>query len=314
MDSPTRVLAAAPTEERAVALASQVSQVYSRVDLWAGGDAPPAGINGHRLLFCELGRHWHTPDDLLRKARPDAHVVLLVPKLDPALAARLMHDRRVNHLIQLPMDRRELKALSVKLATGQIFGMSRYLKLFGEIHMDGLELATYDDRCRAIDSVDRFAARHRVRGQVRRNAVQVLEEMLMNAMYQAPVDDHGHRLFAGIDPQDRVRHPSPRAVTLRYAALGKTLCLRVRDRFGSFRRNDMVDALRRCTTSDNPIQDKASGAGLGLYLMASHASWMVVNCQPNRTTEFICILQAGAGQDPLRVLSTTFLRPATPPQ
>lgn len=305
-----RVLAAAPDREQAEALREQAGQVHRRVDSWWPEARLPRTMDPYRLLLCQLGESFRSPEALLRVARPDAHVVVVLPRLDVRWVAYFMQDPRVNHFLLAPLDLGDLSVISRKLASGSIFGLHWYLPRDRFVSVQRRELHTFDDRCRAMDDVAAFAEEQQLRRRVRQATGQVLEEMLMNAMYQAPVDPRGRRLFAEIDPKERLRHKTPRPVWLRFAAVERCLYLAVRDHYGSFRRADFAARLLRCAATGDQIEQKKLGAGLGLYLMASNAASMVVNVYPRRVSEFICCLGPPSRGAPLRLLSTTFLRPA----
>jgi hypothetical protein len=129
---------------------------------------------------------------------------------------------------------------------------------------------------------------------------------MMNAMYQAPMDADGNRVFADVEPRVRIRRKTPRQISLRYAVHERCFFISVRDRFGSFRREDLAHYLLRCVTDESPIEDKKLGAGLGLYLVTSACRRLVINVLPGRVSEFICILEPlTEDSSPLKQLSVT---------
>jgi hypothetical protein len=150
----------------------------------------------------------------------------------------------------------------------------------------------------------------RLRSSIRRVGAQVAEELLMNAMYQAPRDGKGNQVFAEMEPAVRIARPTPRPVSLRYSVSGGALHLSVRDRYGSFHRQDLIRALKRCLNEPIQIEEKKLGAGLGLYLCASSVSRFVVNVVPNLVCEFVCVIEPRSkGASLLREFSITSHRP-----
>ncbi|MCC6746504.1 MAG: hypothetical protein IT371_02535 [Deltaproteobacteria bacterium] len=270
------------------------------------GDERPRTFSNYRLLICDLGPRLPSPQPLLAQLRPDAHAVLIVPRLDVAVVARHLQDERVNHLLSQPSDAEDLLSVVDKLSTGSIFGMERYLPFQANIHYQ--RLASYPGRCKAIEELEAHLQKRRVRSTLRRSAVQIAEELLMNAMYQAPMEN-GHRLFADVEPRARLRRKTPRPVSLRYVAADKRIHLSVRDRFGSFRRADLASYLQRCTTSQVQIEEKKLGAGLGLYLIASTASRIIINVLPGSVTEFITVVEPPSANSTIRLFSFTAQRP-----
>ena len=146
-----------------------------------------------------------------------------------------------------------------------------------------------------------------MRRQVRTAIGQVCEELLMNALYDAPVDEEGHQIFAEIDPHDRIETRSPRPVSIRYAATDTQFAVAVRDRFGRLAKNTILSYIEKCITSPNQIDRKTYGAGLGLYLVANAAASYVVNVAYGIATEVVCTFDRGA-KSPLRLVGV-FVHP-----
>jgi len=280
-----------------------VSFLPRKVDRIVGGQ-PVESMTNYRFLICELGPHLRSPARLLAALRSDAHVALILPTLDVRLIAHHMRDERVNHLMLRSGTCEAVQSVAEKLESGAIFGLERYLP--PSVSINYRRLRTYEDRCEALEDLARDLQERRLRGSLRRAAAQAAEELLMNAMYQAPVDEEGNRLFRDIAPSDRIHHPTPRPVSFRFAVHGKTVYLSVRDRFGSFQRADLHRCLSRCVRSQAQIEDKKLGAGLGLYLVTSTVTKLVINIMPGRLAEFICVLdrpsQEAAG---IQLLSVT---------
>jgi hypothetical protein len=172
-------------------------------------------------------------------------------------------------------------------------------------------LSTFKERCDTLEEIDTFAKLNRLRSQTRRATLRVAEELLMNAMYQAPMDKQGRRIFADIEPAERIHHRTPRPISLRYACQKGAFYLNIRDRFGSFKRDDLAHYLLRCVTESSPIEQKKLGAGLGLYQIASTATRFVINILPGSVSEFICTMEPAGKKDEsvLKMLSVTTQRP-----
>lgn len=298
-----RILVCAADGDAARRLAATLDFLDRGVDRWHPGLALPESFAPYRLLVCELGGALERPDELLGRLREDAHVALLVPTLDTRWVANHMRDARVNHFLASPASPQNLRVVVEKLDTGAIFGLGWYLD--DEEDVRYVSLRSFEQRRDALDDLETFAREARLRGRVRRLAGQVVEELLMNAMYQAPVDPAGRRVFEEVEPAERVRERSPQPVSLRYTVRDGSLYVSVRDRFGSLQRDTLAHYLLRCTTEEVQMEQKQLGAGLGLYIVASTASQVMVNILPGELTEIICVLEPRLADPPLRVLSVT---------
>jgi hypothetical protein len=170
--------------------------------------------------------------------------------------------------------------------SGDIFGIERYLPEGTPVHY--FRLNNFEGRSQAIDTVLEFAEESDIRKRLRQGIGQVCEELLMNALYDAPVDETGQQVFAEVDPHDRVESCSPRPVSIRYAATETQFAIAVRDRYGRLAKNTIIAYINKCLNSPNQIDRKAYGAGLGLYLVANAAASYIVNVAYDIATEVIC--------------------------
>lgn len=216
-----------------------------------------------------------------------------------ATIAFLIADPRCNHVIQQDgasgLDR--LTTTAKKLLSGDIFGIEKYVK---DADVNYFRLQNYKGRSEAIDRITEFAAESKVRRQVRTNIAQVCEELLMNALYNAPVDEYGRPMFANVNPKDRLDLDSPRPVSIRYLVTDEYFGISVRDRFGTLTKETVLRYIHKCLHSRQQIDGKTLGAGLGLYLIASRAREYIINIAPGIATEAIALFakRGGAARSP----------------
>jgi hypothetical protein len=124
---------------------------------------------------------------------------------------------------------------------------------------------------------------------------QCLDEMLMNALYDAPVDARGKRVFAGVPTKDRITWRTGETVTVQYACDGKRFALAVRDAFGTLERRTVVGYLNKSLHDpDRAVDRKVSGAGLGLYLMVTSSTQVHFHVVPGVATEVACVFDLQA--------------------
>jgi len=120
---------------------------------------------------------------------------------------------------------------------------------------------------------------------------QCADELITNALYAAPVDAGGERMFAALTPHQRLDWRSDREVVVRYGHDGTRFGLTVRDAFGSLERTRVLDLLDKGLHARTPVEDRASGAGLGLYLVATLASAVYIRVVPGASTEVTCVFE-----------------------
>jgi hypothetical protein len=301
-----RVLATSPDLDQLRRIVANLERAGAEVDAVRSPAAVQDAIIPHRYVFFAI------PDgnlDRLSRALPrfrqKAHVAVIVPHAGLDDLTRLLDDTRVNHVIVGEELDRGVFVTAQKLLTGDIFGIEKYLPEGTPVHY--LRLHDFEGRGRAIDQVLDFAEGSRIRRQIRTAIGSVCEELLMNALYDAPVDDLGNQLFAEIDPHDRTRTRSPKPVSIRYAATEHQFAIAVRDRFGRLAKNTIIAYINKCLASPTQIDRKAYGAGLGLYLVANAAASYVVNVAFGIATEVVCTFDRAA-KAPLRLVGV-FIHP-----
>lgn len=184
----------------------------------------------------------------------------------------------------------ELIATVSKILTGDIFGMERYLAPGAEIQ----EISVVDSQQKK-DVVERLEAFARETGCHPREADAfsvAADEMVTNAVYNAPVDGNGRPRFASLSRKQRVTLEPHEAVTVRYGRDPHRLCLATSDPFGSLKPEVVQDYLSKCFgRGEGQIDEKEGGAGLGLYTVFNLVHHFVLNIAPGTRTEAIGLLE-----------------------
>lgn len=262
-------------------------------------DAIAAKEIPHRYVFAATNGNVAELEPLYAKLRDRAHVCVVAPSASLTQLTQYMRDERVNHVIVGEELDNGVYVTAQKLLTGDIFGIEKYVPEGTPVHY--VRLRDFAGRGQAIQTILDFAEASRMRRQVRNAIGSVCEELLMNALYDAPVDDQGRQVFAEVDPHDRTSVQSPRPVSIRYAATDTHFVVAVRDRFGWLAKNTILAYIEKCIHSPNQIDRKTYGAGLGLYLVANAAASYIVNVAYGVATEVVCSFDRGA-KSPLRMV------------
>jgi len=199
----------------------------------------------------------------------DAPVIVVGDDLDDDALVALMLDAPVSHLVGDPGDR-DLGITSEKLATGDLFGLEKYVAAGASVgeRRVGDELG----KRRAIDEVCAWAESVGARRPLLHRIASVTDELLMNA------------LGAGDS-----------AAVVRWAADPRTIAISVGDDNGALRQRDVIAHLRRAREErGRPMSAAGGGAGLGLYLVLANVAALVVNVTPGRQTEVVCLFDRAA--------------------
>ncbi|HTJ41873.1 MAG TPA: hypothetical protein VL463_07235 [Kofleriaceae bacterium] len=304
--SKRRVLAISHNLEELRRIVANLERAGAEVDAVRSIDAIQGDIIPHRYVFISVEEgDIASVDRLVPMLRSKAHAAVVTPRAQLAELTQYLKDSRMNHVIVGEELDRGVFVTAQKLLTGDIFGLEKYLPEGTPVHY--VRLRDFEGRGKAIETILQYAEESKMRRQVRTAIGSVCEELLMNALYDAPVDEHGNQVFAEIDPHDRTKTRSPRPVSIRYAATDSQFAVAVRDRFGRLAKNTILAYIDKCLHSPVQIDRKTYGAGLGLYLVANAAASYIVNVAYGIATEVVCTFDRGA-KAPLRLVGV-FVHP-----
>jgi hypothetical protein len=198
-------------------------------------------------------------------------VVVVGDDLDDDGLISLMVESHVSHLVGDPADR-DLGITSEKLVTGDVFGLEKYVA--PGIAVSERRVAGDADKRAAIDEVCAWAEGLGARRPVLHRLANVIDELLMNALLDAP----------------RACEPPASAALLRWASDDRVFAISVGDDYGTLSQRDVIDHVRRARSErGKPRADSEPGAGLGLYLVLANVASLIVNVAPGRRTEVVCL-------------------------
>ncbi|MBN2357952.1 MAG: hypothetical protein JXR83_00765, partial [Deltaproteobacteria bacterium] len=151
------------------------------------------------------------------------------------------------------------------------------------------------DKKELVAAVRDFAARLRGDSRLVNLVGGVADELLMNALYNAPYDDAGAFRFRHLERSASVELGAHEEVEFSFASDGHFLAVGCCDPFGSLSPNLVQERLATCfEESRADISNSSGGAGLGLFMIYNNVGKLVVNLQPGRCTEFIGIFDLRA--------------------
>lgn len=196
----------------------------------------------------------------------------------------LMRGAVTNLLVhQMPTLAEELTITAHKLLRRDLFGLEKYL-LWG-VDPRVAELTKGSDRAALVEQV---ANDLRTAGQsprVSSMAMLVTDELLSNAVHNAPVDANGNHFRKDLARDQEVLLQPGETVRLRWACDARYVAIEVNDTFGSLDRKTILHALGK-----NDVRESGGGAGMGLALTYRSCDHLVFNLSPGRKTEIIALI------------------------
>jgi len=190
------------------------------------------------------------------------------------------------------------RALDVELTLARLFGapepdVQAYLPnaAFAEHTLEGMH-----DRAAALGLVEQAAEEHQIPGRLTEMALTLAEELITNALYNAPVGPDGSALYRhlsrAVPLPDPVRPPG----RFQVACDGETLIIAVRDGFGSVPIARVPDDLRKMVRPrGHTVADGDGGAGLGWVMAYRCVEHLHIDVQRGRSTQVIGIIGLQGG-------------------
>lgn len=184
---------------------------------------------------------------------------------------------------------REVVVTTEKILRNDLFGIDKYLPSFGT-ELTSAVVRNASDRDGIVACIGEHVAWLGA-GRAARGAVAtIVDELVTNAVYDAPRDDAGRPRYAACDRRDKIVLDPWEFVTVRWGSDGESLAISVTDWFGALRPEHVRSGLRRCLLAGDPIEQKAGGAGLGLHTALAYSTQLVINVDRGLRTEIIAIV------------------------
>jgi hypothetical protein len=209
------------------------------------------------------------------KGDPTTHRLLLASELDNFLAVARGQS----------VEPQMLTLTARRLVERDVHGLEPY---FGRSRITTMGVRGSRDKRTAVDAVETLARRLGFHPQVVHGIAVVADEILSNALYNAPVDLTGRPRFAHLRRSTPVVLAPTEEIQFFMASNGERVGLGARDPFGSLELSSVLARLKRCAARENYRVEKTSaGAGLGLYYVFNLVHHMVVQVTPGQCTEVI---------------------------
>jgi anti-sigma regulatory factor (Ser/Thr protein kinase) len=147
------------------------------------------------------------------------------------------------------------------------------------------------DKDEALAAVLRLAEALELSDEKKRRIEVATEELLLNAIYDAPRDATGKPTHGALDRRTPVKLGADEQVKLHYGCDGRNFVVSVADRFGALARPAVVESVAKLLDPRGARPAPGvSGAGLGLMLVYSAANQLVAHAVHGRFTEVTAVM------------------------
>jgi hypothetical protein len=202
----------------------------------------------------------------------------------------LLRDERVESILAHDerLDDDEFIASATKTLSHDLFGLHKYFP-WGTTTFS-MKVNNYDDKTEAISIIMQYAETAGMRGPVRERIQLACDELMMNALYHAPVDEQGRERYRDKSRKELAKLSEVSPTQVQYGCSGRYFGVSVRDVFGSLNRGKILDYLTRISQGVGAtIETKTTGAGLGIVSVAQSVSKLIYNIIPGVSTEVIAL-------------------------
>lgn len=202
------------------------------------------------------------------------------------------YSQQIKTLVARRADDRTFTAKNVsttlaKLVSKDLFGAEKYMMLGVDVKTKSVTCS--DDRVTLIEEMGNYFSGLGVRSTMLDRIKVVAEEILMNAIYDAPVDAFGKSIYNHLPRTEKVQLDRDQWGEFNFACDGTLAAISVSDPFGGFHLQTLIDYLERNYNSKGEaVQlEGKGGAGRGLHQIVESSDLVVFNVINGVRTEVI---------------------------
>jgi hypothetical protein len=156
-------------------------------------------------------------------------------------------------------------------------------------HVQDLHVRTSSDRDSAVAQVQLFVGTLQLPKRIADMFGELAHELLMNAMYDAPIDAHGRAKYAA-DRKASIALVDSESPHVKIGTDGTRLVFQIRDPFGRLERRHVVDGLAR-GLAGGEMDHSHGGAGLGMMVCHNATSALFFDVAMGRHTEVTAVFE-----------------------
>ncbi|MBF0431522.1 MAG: response regulator [Fibrobacteria bacterium] len=225
--------------------------------------------------------------NLAKKHHPLIEIIALTNKNVLDIISTIVNPNFPDHIIpmQYPFNQDLLISTIKKIQSKDIFGLDKYFPTPYE--KGAIRIQDSSKKGAYIKAILDIAS---IRGAKKRMLpiiADALDEVIMNAIYDAPMDETGHKydqLYRAIP----VSLEENEVAILSYMIQDDVLAIAMTDPHGSLSKENVYTYFEKChAKGEDQINQGLGGAGLGLYKMFKSVSTLIINLAKGKRTELI---------------------------
>lgn len=138
-----------------------------------------------------------------------------------------------------------------------------------------------------LEGIHTFIGRNKSMMRLSDNILIVIDELFSNALFNAPVDEGGYRIFKNMDRSDKVRYPGKKIAKIFAVHTSNDLFIGTVDPWGSIDRDGICQSLYRAY-SQGTVTEEGKGAGFGLRMMLDRSRSLYLLSEIGKRTLVCC--------------------------
>lgn len=230
---------------------------------------------------------------IVKEKAPQTRQVLLTSDDIQSYLPALSSNPHFENLLSRNMDDRTfmVKCLSAtvnKIINKDLFGIEKYLAWGVDIQKRKIT----DSECRPvlISEMATHFAKIGVRKTIIERCSFVAEELLMNAIYDAPVDSSGKSVYNHLPRTEKITLKPHEQGTFKFACDGILAGISVTDPFGALRKETLYEYLvSNYEGRAGELNKNKGGAGRGLFQLIASSDLVIFNLKTSKSTEVIAL-------------------------
>ncbi|MCH2533017.1 MAG: cyclic nucleotide-binding domain-containing protein [Bdellovibrionales bacterium] len=235
--------------------------------------------------------------ELIHQSSPNTQCVYVTSEPIDKYLGNLKKIQTKPHIISRDDDDRAFTVKNfmtsiTKLINKNIFGLDKYFA-WGTTFNE-LKVTNSSHRQQLIESMISYFQELGVRKSNLSRVQTVCEEMLMNAIYDAPVDKKtGKSKYNHLSRLETVELNPDEQSVLRFASDGLLMGVSVEDPFGGLTIDTLLTYLESCYVGEaGKLNQEKGGAGRGLHQIIENSDLVIFNVLPKKRTEVIALFHA----------------------
>jgi hypothetical protein len=183
----------------------------------------------------------------------------------------------------MPVLAEELTVTAQKLIRRDLFGAEKYLLWGTELHERSITRSV--QRSHVVQEISDAVRGRGQSARVASMAMLVADELISNAVHNAPVDGAGVHIRRDMPRDIDIPLEGKDTVRLRWGCDARYVAIEVTDQYGSLDRDTILGALAK-----QDVRDSGGGAGMGISLAYRSCDHLVFNLAPGKRTEIIALV------------------------